>query len=282
MNRRSAFSLMEISIILIAIALLLTIVVSSLDLVKAAKLNNARNLTKTSIAKDTPGMILWLDSIAVKSFDNEKIKDGDEIINWNDLNISDQDPYIASSVATKRPLYDEDAINDFPGVKYDGTDDYMQITDFTANSYMTLFVVGKFDNTADSFWIEHGPTISSSDGFYFYGYGSAPTGMKRSATLLNNDGNTNWFGGSTAIGIMRYNNTTISYKKHDDTNFTDKTVSNLGNISLKETLNIGARNATTTFANKGSFGEIIMYDRALSNDEVDDIVEYLKSKWEIE
>jgi hypothetical protein len=276
MNRRkSAFSLIEISVILIAIALLLTMVFSSLDVLNAAKLNNARNLTKTSIAKDTPGMILWLDSTSVKSFDDEYIADGTEITNWNDLNISDKDSYVASSPATKRPLYDEDAINKLPGVRFDGTDDYMQITDFSSNAHMTLFIVGKF--TDADFFIEHSQVVGSNNGFCFWGQGTCL--ITRSAVNGIFTKATNWFGSNSAIAVLKYDGAEFKSKLNNEAYDTVAAV--LVNHIVIDTLNIGSRNGTGVFSD-GSFGEIIMYNRALSNDEVDDIFEYLKSKWGIE
>jgi hypothetical protein len=278
-RQKKAFSLLEISAILIVIYILITMVITSTDILSAARLNNARNITKSSIVNEITGVTLWLDSTSVKSFDDEDIEDGDEIENWNDIKQSISSSYVATSPTTKRPLYDEDAINKLPGVKFDGSDDYMQIANFKANGYFTLFVAGKFTigSGNNTFFIEHGSNSSLIDGFHFYGYGASPTRVRRSS-IITAANNVAWFGSDAAIAVLKHDGVGLSYKKNDDVYVNIS--STINNSITTNTLNIGSRNGSSIFSN-GSFGEIIMYDRALSDSEVDDIVEYLNDKWEI-
>lgn len=289
MNRsKKAFSLLEISAILIAISVIITMVITSTDILGAARLNNARNITKSSIVNEITGVTLWLDSTSVKSFDDEDIEDGDEIENWNDIRKSFSSTHTATATATKRPLYDEDAINKLPGVKFDGVNDHMQIASFSANAYMTLFAVGKFSTTNQkTLWIEHSASANANSGFYMYGYGTSAIHLRRLGSGTNfryNLATTGWFGSETAIGVVRYDGTNLAYKKNDNAFINDVfqagEATTIPNETVTSTFNIGSRNGTDYFTD-GSFGEIIMYNRALSDTEVDDVLEYLNSKWEI-
>ncbi len=278
-KKKKAFSLIEISVILIVISVLISITISSSQILQVARINAARNITKSSIAKDIDGMILWLESTSVDSFDDEYVEDGDEVTNWNDIKDSHLDSYIATS-PTNKPTYDEDALNKLPGVSFNGIDDFLQIDNFAANAYMTLFVVGDFSNTSsESFAIEHSATTTSNNGFYFYGHGDTyPGRVKRSgdSTATVNSG---WFGSDIGIGTMRYDGTNISYKLNNNS-FTNTADSDAENSIVIDTLYIGSRGGTSIFTN-GALGEIIMYDKALTDDEVDDVVEYLNKKWKI-
>ncbi len=90
---------------------------------------------------------MWLDSVSIESFDEEDIYDGDQVQNWNDIKESYLENYIATqSNASKRPTYKRSAINRLPALYFDNPTS-LQIADFVANSYITIFVVGKFQNS---------------------------------------------------------------------------------------------------------------------------------------
>lgn len=276
MNKKSAFSLIELSVVLIVIGLLAVGIMKSSVVLQAAKLYGARSMTKSAVVNDISGITLWLEATSVDSFDSANIDDGDSVDNWNDIKSSSIGNYIATE-STNPPSYNPIILDDLPGVVFDGTDDSLEIANFDANAYITLFVVGKF-NSSD-FLVEHGTNATSNGGFLFDGSG-VPTTVRRSSNSVANSSSTSWFGSSLALGVMRYDGSNISYKSND-ASFTNASTSTVSNIFLDSTLYIGARAGSSLFTD-GAFGEIIMFDRALSDDEVDDIVEYLIKKWDIE
>ena len=276
--QRTAFSLLEISIVLVIISILTTIIISSTTLLKLAHLNSARNITKSAVARDISGMILWLDAVSAASFDDEFIEDGDEVTNWNDIKSSHLEPYVATqATAINKPIYHDNILNKLPAVTFDGVNDFLSIANFQANGYLTVFVVGQFVPAA-SFFIEQSSDASSSNGFYFNGNGNAPTTVSRSSdsTNINNSG---WFGERLGVAVMRYNGTNISYKLNNGAFINSADPDATNNIVIDD-LFIGARNGTSNFTN-GNFGEIIIYDRALTDNEVDKVVTYLDQKWDI-
>ncbi len=274
MHKKNAFSLLEMSVVLITIAVLFAAITQSSFVLQMAKLSSARSMTKSSVVNDTTGLILWLESTLLDSFNDKQLNDGDLITNWYDIKSSHISQYITTSSVP--PSYNYAAINGLPGISFDNINRFLQISNFKANAYMTLFVVGKF-NAGDMF-IEHGTNATSVDGFNFSGSG-VPTTIRRSANSVANASSTNWLGPETSIAVMRYNGINISYKKNNS-NFTNVAASSVPNSMLEATLYIGSRAGTSNFSD-GFFGEIIMFDRSLTDTEVDDIVEYLTKKWQI-
>ena len=280
MNKsKKAFSLLELSIVLIVISILTSIIIGSSFVINTAQLAAARNLTNSSVVNDISGLTLWLESTSLDSFDDEDIEDGDLVENWYDISPQNLNSYIATqSTSDSRPIYTKKAIGKLPGVNFDDTDDSLSISNFNANGYITIFVVGKF--TDSDFIVEHGPNASSNDGFLFWGSNtnSAPGRVTRSSSS-SITATTQWFGNEAAIGVMRYDDSNISYKLND-ASFTNTANSSAANSIVQDSLYIGSRAGSNLFSN-GSFGEIIMFDRDLTDDEVDDIVEYLNKKWQV-
>jgi type II secretory pathway pseudopilin PulG len=274
-KRKSAFSILEISVVLLIMSILTAVIISSTSLLQTALLNGARNITNSSVVHDISGITLWLDTTSSEAFDDENIEDGDDVENWHDTKNSYLAPYVATQLTPlNRPLFDDDDINKLPGVKYDGSNHFLSIANFKANMHMTLFVVGKFNNA--NFFIEHSVLADSNEGFCFWGQGSCL--IRRSTTNVSLTESSNWFGNDAAIGILRYDGVTLESRLNNGAYNPQAGV--LSNINVTDTLFIGSRAGTSRYSS-GSFGEIIMYDRDLSDDEVDDILAYLKKKWYI-
>lgn len=292
-TKKSAFNLIEMSIVLLVIGLIVAGIAGATSLTRSAKLSGARQITNASpVVLSTSNLGLWLETSLVESFD--KIKEtNDDITVWNDINKTSNNPYQAVA-GTAKPKYDLTAINGLPGVKLDPTgtpgpavSSFLQIPNFRADAYFTLFVLGKFDlGVSGAMIIEHGPDASNSsnDGFYFSGYGLVPNpvSVRRTSVFATSGFSPNWFGSNPAIGVARHGSDGITYKLNNASFQTLLDAGNVSDVPATETLNIGTRNGGTgTSFTNGSFGEIIFYNRALDDDEVDDILEYLNRKWKI-
>jgi prepilin-type N-terminal cleavage/methylation domain-containing protein len=278
-NKR-AFSLIELSIVLIIVSFLITVIINSNGILDAARINSARNVTKNSIVHEIQGLNLWLDATSKYAFNDIAIEEGLAISQWNDTKKSHITPYNATQTTQNlQPSYKKHAVKKLPGIYFDGSNS-LSIANFASNGYMTIFVVGQFDNSL--FFIEHSSNANSNPGFSFYGQGSRPTAINRSSNLSQNSTNSNWFTEAPSIGTMRYSGgNNISYKlNNNDFIATVDTTSAVTNSLTIDQLNIGSRNSTSLFST-GSFGEIIIYNRSLTDEEVDSVITYLISKWNI-
>ena len=283
-NRKgTAFSLIGLSVVLIFFALFISIIVSASNMLTSARLNSARNLTNSSPAADIDGMVLWLDATSEKAFKDE-IDDGDSISEWKDIKISHLEKYVAQQTdSAKQPIYRLKGINNLPVVEYDSNDS-LNVDDFYLSSYMTLFLVGKFEDSTNSdrtkFAIEHTASAINTHGFYVRGDNTYPFWIERNAQNAQPvpDQDPDYPSNiDAAIRTFRNDGTNISYKTNNGI-FYGSDSSNVSKIVISDTLYIGTVGSKYT---EGYMGELIIYDRALTDDEVDTVVEYLNKKWEI-
>ncbi len=145
-NLKKAFSLIEISIVLLIIGILISGILVGQDLILDAKIRSAQNLTKTSPVNKIPDLTLWLDVNAEQSLITTEVADrclekyvnyqdllGNNVIcAWRDINPqkslgSDTSKKIALSINTSHPLtampnYVINGIGGLPSLYFDGAD----------------------------------------------------------------------------------------------------------------------------------------------------------------
>jgi len=89
---KKAFSLVEISIVILIVGILIAGVSKAIDLVSDSKLNSARSITKGSQILRIPNIVLWLETSSAESWPDNKRGEGEynnttnKPISWNDLN----------------------------------------------------------------------------------------------------------------------------------------------------------------------------------------------------
>lgn len=92
LSLKKAFSLVEISIVILIVGILIAGVSKAIDLVMDSKLNSARSITKGSQILRIPNVALWLETSSAESWPDNKRGEGQYIDNaskpvfWNDLN----------------------------------------------------------------------------------------------------------------------------------------------------------------------------------------------------
>ena len=150
---KKAFSLIEISVVIIVVGILLAGISSGIDLYDDYKLKVAQNLTKNSRVARIKDLELWLETTSENSFalgttnfvDKIMPNELDPIGRWNDANPNILP--IARNSATQatldsQPKYIRKGINGFPALLFDGTNDYITSeAKFITNNF-TVFVVG--------------------------------------------------------------------------------------------------------------------------------------------
>ncbi len=103
-NRRiSAFSLIEISIVILIIGILVAGVTQSSRLISQAKLSGAKSMTQSAPVSSIKNLALWIESTSDASFQSSDLDDGTAITTWNDIN--PQATLKASFTVTNSPIY---------------------------------------------------------------------------------------------------------------------------------------------------------------------------------
>lgn len=161
--RKHAFSLVEMSIIILIIGVLITGITQSVGIIKKFRLATARNLTEKSPVNTLLGLELWLEPTMEKSFLELETEDGVNLSQWNDINNQKGVNYYALKAASNQVKYEDNAIGNIPSIYFNGTpnvDSYFTLskttstTDYTNIKYdektkLTIFTVSKLNKISE-------------------------------------------------------------------------------------------------------------------------------------
>ncbi len=108
MKKKLAFSLIELSVVILIIGILIAGVTQGSRLIKQFKLSSASSLTRSSSISSIPNLTLWLETTldgSVTSVTNgTSPSNNDAISNWNDLNPQTADGKKLSLRKAPQPL----------------------------------------------------------------------------------------------------------------------------------------------------------------------------------
>jgi prepilin-type N-terminal cleavage/methylation domain-containing protein len=140
---KSAFTLIELSIVLIIIGLVIGGVVGGNSLINSSRLLKARTLTNSSPVHGTENMVLWLESTSTESFLVKTPTQDAPIDLWRDLNqqetVKNNAIDTTSLTDADRPLY---ARNGLPALYFDGSNDFLNTkSTYRSTNPTTIFVV---------------------------------------------------------------------------------------------------------------------------------------------
>lgn len=284
-----AFTLIEISLVILIIGILIAAISNGSDLLYNMKVAAARSLTTSTNMASIDGMVLWVEPTLNRSFNNgddnlsKKIRYdvSNNVESWNDINpnIKNSIKYI-NSTATKRPTLVRKGINGLPSVKFDGIDDYLTAPAVfrEGNDYYTIVAVWQQSKFQTSIiWVQE----------------TQPILANRRGALLNGSNGTLIFNGHNndrLIGNYTPNINYISIAVNDNgaiTSYFNGIKSGPNNVSNPSALNIGADYSSIGQSNAandrfvGLISEIMIFDRALFEDEVMLIEDYLSQKYAI-
>jgi prepilin-type N-terminal cleavage/methylation domain-containing protein len=161
--KHQAFSLIEISIVVIIIGILISGISAGIDLYDDYKLRVAQNMTKNSRVGRINNLELWLETTTEYSLatgttsfiDKLTLNNQDQVGRWNDIN-----PNIlpiahnneTQATLNNKPKYIRKSLNGLPTLSFDGTNDFFSYNgNFLVGSEYTIFIVeargsGKTDN----------------------------------------------------------------------------------------------------------------------------------------
>ncbi len=284
-----AFSLIEISIVVLIIGILVAGITQSTRLLSQAKTSTSKTLTQSSPAASVKNLVLWVESTSEASFDSTETDDNVAISNWYDIN--PQSSLKNSFTATTKPTYALNAINGLPAIKFNGTSTIMTSSNFSniITGSVTVFAVVKLPATVAAQPII-GKRVGTSANFQF-GTGTSAAGWQfcdntcpnyaaGSNAAVSANGSyvasvvytgTSTAGTSTSTGISFFQNGALANAVQNTT--TSPSTSVAGSLAL------GGDGVGGFFG--GHIGEILVFDRALKKEERQSIEGYLGKKWGI-
>lgn len=313
-NKRNfkAFSLIELSIVILVIGILVAGVYQGSNLVTNFKLSTARSLTQSSPVSGVKNLVLWFetsmeDAVVVDSNNN--------LTRWKDRNLQSTkrtDAYDGER-SINPPTFVEDGINGLPTVRFNGTDQSIDIDpagdglNAIVQSDYTLFLVST----------DRVPERVESGGANYFLSGSNYSGQRNTNlhignyyssssrvsifTDLNQSSNDSWLSsyldeqkkwhyvenGTTFVHTFR-----MSYKEGvaawvNETNILKMVTIDEGNdynpyeqLISYEGPSLGASSFSYGYFG-GDISEFIVFNRALKDEERISIYNYLKQKYNV-
>jgi prepilin-type N-terminal cleavage/methylation domain-containing protein len=283
---KKAFSLIELSIVILIIGILIAGVTQSSRLIGAMRLASARSITQSAPVSSMKDLAIWLEATSENSLLDAETENLAFVTTWKDINPTSINKYNLNAPATNnQPRYVSSCINSLPCLRFDGTDDYLSnLSAPITGTELTMFVVAKrISNKAAAAVISGSLASVANDysdtesfvGFYEEVTGntlqSFRNGALSTATHPGND--------VAYIASATYNNiNNITYL-----NGTAQTTSaSTGSFNSTRLLIAGrwTSSSATNFYN-GNISEIIFFTRALKAEERKAVESYLGKKWNI-
>ena len=291
---RRAFSIIELSITVAIISIMMASILGASKIIASARLNQARMITFFSPVPKIKGLQLWLETTSTRSFTASSSIDGNVIATWYDINptVGRASIHNATASGSSQPTYKANGINYLPALKFDGVDDYFTIT--LSSLYVTqftIFTAVKINSATSS----QGTILGKSSAFEFYNHATSNrSGFKLyDSNELHNYTATYTGSGSGEIphiftAVYNSSQSNVMQYYTDGTLRTSTTcLSGVGtcltSYDISSSYYIGNVDGNPNYSNSYSnyIGEIIVYDRVLTDSEINRVTQYLSKKWKI-
>lgn len=290
-SNKIAFSIIELSIAIVIIGILVAGVLTGSKLLTKSRISAARTLTISSSVSSIKDLVLWLEPTLETSFygttNNTNITDGEAISKWNDNNPQAIIKLnFTQNTNSLRPIYKENGIGNLPSLYFNGSSNYMSLSGNAIPAGSTQFTIIAVWQSSNILYGAIRPIFiqrSSSCSTGYFGIATASTVlMGWSANCADTASNLSIANQSNYASIYRLDNS----QTNNVTLYSNGT--KYGPVAKSLTTTLG----TATEADigygfglggasyfKGFISEIIVYSRALTTSEINDIRSYLTQKY---
>jgi len=269
---QKAFSLLEIAVIFVIIGLIAYGIMFGNAVVDRARVIKMRDQTKSfSSSSFNKNLAFWIEPSMPNAY---KVSDSG-IITVTDRAVFDgKKTDVEAPSSAGSPVYTSGVINGLPAFYFDGTNDYLQndsVGILTSKVHTVFFVI-----LADS--------VASSDTVYGFNNGSSDIEVMNanasSITVTTSGGSPVLYSGTVGnlalVGAFTTNGSTFTFYKNGTSSYSS---SNSTLPAFSNSFYVGREAGGDYF--KGYIGELLIYDKALSNSERQEVETYLMAKWKI-
>lgn len=294
MKLKKAFSLIELSIVILIIGILVAGVTQSSRLVKQIRLASIKSMTLSSPVSSIKDLVVWLESTMDSSFIDSEESNGSSVTTWFDINPQNTSKSNATSPsASENPIYLENGINGLPAISSDGTNDVMlinNITDSFVNGFTWIGVL-KWTGAGTRGYFGLKSDYGGANSFTTLFLDDCNGGTNCFRVISRADGGlASYFGFNTPsfiktdphiISIVRKTNSLMNYDNGSQIGPTVNDASVAGIYRTTSPWAIFKYTNSNTLYFQGVAGEYILIGRAIADDERKDIEKYLAKKWGI-
>lgn len=308
-NKYKAFSLIELSIVILIIGILVSGVTSASRLIGQMKITSLRNLTLNSPVSSIKDVYLWYETIMEKSLNEAEASNGIQISSWFDLNsqVSSGRIDVVQADNTRKPTYNANGINGLPALYFNGSYFLKTATNVMpifASGSATLIMVFKADLVTQQRYLFMHPIVSCQKtaeiGIAIANMATGNFGVHSGCTIGTiTNGNVISVNEPTIISMLFLRSpltpgTTANIKiyKNGGTElpllgFSGSYTTGMGGaygnslspllIGIRDDNNNGLYNSGFV----GNIGEIVAFSRSISDEERISVEKYLGKKWGI-
>jgi hypothetical protein len=274
-NFLSAFSLIEVSVVILIIGIFIAAIMTSNNLISKFRLRTAQSMTVSSPINGISDNALWLESSLSELSLGENLNNGDPVGSWLDNSHNIHKTTI--SAVLNGPTY-ANTINYIPAVKFDNTSNinHLQIDDasfLNGNDY-TIFILEKrmsANSGVDNYLLGQDGSFalgyeSDASIIQSHGEGSSSTNQAsiESLSSYSNKPRMITFTHSSVDGNKIYINATLA--NEDNSNEAKAHLSGITFLAIGKGYN-------------GEIGEIAIFNRKLTTSERQEVENYLSKKW---
>lgn len=293
-KNKKAFSLIELSIVLLVVGIIIAGITQSSRMIGAMRLSGARGITQSSPVATIPNLILWLEPTGERSFGDVNsgytLNNGDSIQTWYDTNpqVSEIDRrHFAAPASNKRPTYVATGIGNLPSIQITRSftryfENTRGILDLSDASY-TIFSVAKMTSYGGSYYFVFGQAAASfgSAGQLASIVYSGVNGALGLATGGNDYYPSSIVNNRVNITAATLNGTAAAvYNNSFTANSATLAGSAAGGVQgLVSRIGVAPYNETELF--EGLISEVIVYSRVLRTEEIQAIMTYLSKKYSV-
>jgi len=297
MNKKLAFSLIELSIVILIIGILVAGVTQSSRLVAQMRLASAQSVTRSADISSIRDMVFWVETSLESSITNSagslQIEDGNSVSSWNDIN-----PQISAKInvtqttATKQPIYKALGINGLPSLSFNGSGQVLLNTSTTplpaSDKNYSLIIVWRnlivtpasgqmlMSQSNNVLSVNNLASVFIGNSSYVCGFAGNSNDYYNPITISTN---TDYISIVTVDNTLATNN--ISVYINSNTPSTGTSSAGSANLNLgAQRFSIGGRVDNYQYFG-GLISEAIVFDRTLKSDEVKSVNAYLGKKYGI-
>jgi len=290
LSSKKAFSLIELSIVILIIGIIIAGVTQGSRLVRQFKLSSAKTLTSSAPVASVKGLSLWLETTLDTSIPDAQTEEGVAVQQWNDINPQSLTKYFAVNTDDETsPVYSESAgVNGLPSISFPDRDRILSLTKDIAGTLPAAFTTQ--DNAFTFFIVSVTPRVVADGESYSYldngddvsrqtawRYMEAPAHYALAGAWHNSEATT--IDAAPRIIVGSFNGTTLKgyfngVIDHEDSGTAVIPPASGGSLVIGQ-----MPGQTAGF--QGFISEIIVFDRALKNEERHSIEDYLGKKYNI-
>ena len=280
-----AFSLFEMSIVIIIVSLTIAGITLSTRLIGKSTLAKAQLLTKNSPVKDIENLLFWFETTLEESFVLAEINDANLISVWRNLapNKSYQSNATQDTSGNRPKFYEKVINNSIPVLRFDGTNDYLNLDSATIRKLLnlpyTIFVVEKRTSSKDSNYFIAGSDTGSGNNLIL-GYRDTNTITQAHLNGAFDYDVNSYDEPLTRIHCFNYGLTAgKKYYLNGSSNPNKEEVSASGPVVSFDGASIGQRYSSDYY--QGDIAEIIIFNRSLKSEERNSVSKYLAKKYDL-